>query len=71
MVLMGHIIQATMTDIPIDPVRKLYEEMPNKVHFIKVPREEEEDVAKCKVKVSMSWSLNHTLRVYVVQTGTQ
>lgn len=55
MVLMGHVIQETMTDIPIDCVRKLYEEMANKVQFTKIPRAEDEDVAKYQVKVSMPW----------------
>ncbi|KAK3862621.1 hypothetical protein Pcinc_031533 [Petrolisthes cinctipes] len=50
-VLMGHVIEETMTDIPIDCVRKLFEEMPNKVEFIKVPREEDDDTAKYEVRV--------------------
>lgn len=59
MVLMGHVIQEKMTDIPIDCVRKLYEEMANKVQFTKVLRTEDDDVAKYQVKVRMPWSLNH------------
>lgn len=67
---MGHVIEETLIDIPIDCVRKLYEEMPNKVEFTKILRAENDDVAKYKVKVSRPCSLNYTIRVNEVQKGT-
>lgn len=51
---MDDIIKETLTAIPMNCIRKLYEKLPDGVQFIKLPKEEEEDAgAKYEVRVSL------------------
>ncbi|XP_050727390.1 endoribonuclease Dicer-like isoform X4 [Eriocheir sinensis] len=50
--LMDDIIKETLTDIPMNCIRKLYEKVPSGVQFVKLPMEEEEDaMAKYEVRI--------------------
>lgn len=49
---MGDIIEQTLTDIPINCVRKLYEMMPSAVKFIKLGIEEDDTKATYELQVS-------------------
>nr|XP_045623564.1 endoribonuclease Dicer-like [Procambarus clarkii] len=50
-VLMGDIMEKSLTSIPLNYVRELYESAPGKVKFEKVPRLENDDFAKYCVQI--------------------
>lgn len=54
---MGDIIDQTLTDIPINCIRKLYEKVPAGVKFVKKPMKEDDTMAEYEVTVSLNWCI--------------
>lgn len=49
---MGDIIKEMPSEIPMNPIRKLYEKVPSGVYFTKQAVDEEHNIAKYELKVS-------------------